>query len=282
MSLRYYGSGVRVVAVAISLWLACVTGARAERSHDLDLALTIAGTALTAGGLIGVSHVAPVNETELQSLDVAVLPPIDRQLLAAPNSALGHVSTMLAYGQVALPLFVVGSRTEGGEAWLLLWRYYQVLSIAHGTKDLVKTAVRRARPYLYQSGAPVPAADDHSSAGSFPSGHATLAFASAVFLTTVASERWGREATVLIGTGSLALATTASALRVAAGQHFVTDVIAGAVFGGLVGWLVPLLHRSSGSATLRNNPSVPRSGPVTFDFGPSSNSGVAARLAVAW
>jgi membrane-associated phospholipid phosphatase len=37
-------------------------------------------------------------------------------------------------------------------------------------------------------------------------------------------------------------ATGVGALRVAAGKHFPTDIIVGAVLGSAIGWLVPTLH----------------------------------------
>ncbi|MEO1480709.1 MAG: phosphatase PAP2 family protein, partial [Myxococcota bacterium] len=49
--------------------------------------------------------------------------------------------------------------------------------------------------------------------------------------------------------GGAALWTAATGYgRVAAGRHFYTDVLAGAVLGTTVGFLVPKLHEKSGSA----------------------------------
>jgi membrane-associated phospholipid phosphatase len=42
--------------------------------------------------------------------------------------------------------------------------------------------------------------------------------------------------------GSLALAAVTGWLRVRAGRHYPTDVLAGAALGSLIGWLVPRLH----------------------------------------
>ena len=47
-----------------------------------------------------------------------------------------------------------------------------------------------------------------------------------------------RNAALLFG-GAAAVGT----LRVAAGRHFPTDVLAGAALGSLIGWLIPTVHR---------------------------------------
>ena len=50
---------------------------------------------------------------------------------------------------------------------------------------------------------------------------------------------------VAIGFLGGALGTSTAALRVAAGQHFPTDVIVGSLIGAGTGVTVPLLHRGS-------------------------------------
>lgn len=47
---------------------------------------------------------------------------------------------------------------------------------------------------------------------------------------------------VVLGVG-LALSTTVGIGRVLGGEHFPSDVVAGAAIGASVGWLVPELHR---------------------------------------
>ena len=48
--------------------------------------------------------------------------------------------------------------------------------------------------------------------------------------------------------GCYGLATAVSALRVASGKHWPTDVVAGAAVGSAIGWVVPFLHRTDRSA----------------------------------
>jgi membrane-associated phospholipid phosphatase len=46
----------------------------------------------------------------------------------------------------------------------------------------------------------------------------------------------------------LAAAGTVGYLRFAAGRHYPTDILAGALIGSLVGWLVPQLHEIDSEA----------------------------------
>ncbi|HZX40532.1 MAG TPA: phosphatase PAP2 family protein, partial [Myxococcaceae bacterium] len=79
---------------------------------------------------------------------------------------------------------------------------------------------------------------------SFPSGHTTLVFAAVSlecfhhgYLDT-SHTGWG--AAVCPATVGVAIVT--GVLRVMADRHWATDVIAGAVLGGTIGWAIPALH----------------------------------------
>jgi membrane-associated phospholipid phosphatase len=82
---------------------------------------------------------------------------------------------------------------------------------------------------------------------SFFSRHTSAAFASAVFLSSVYGDYHpGSAARPYIWAGSLLAATAVGVMRCESGEHFPTDVIAGAVAGSAAGYLIPRLHRSSG------------------------------------
>jgi membrane-associated phospholipid phosphatase len=82
---------------------------------------------------------------------------------------------------------------------------------------------------------------------SFYSGHTSLAFSLAVASGTVASLRGYRLAPA-VWAGSLPVAVVTGYLRIAADKHYLSDVLAGAVVGSAVGFLVPFVfHRVSPS-----------------------------------
>jgi membrane-associated phospholipid phosphatase len=132
--------------------------------------------------------------------------------------------------------------------------YAEVLGITFGLSEMSKIAVRRVRPYMYNSDLSVDERFQLNSTGdgekSFYSMHTAFAFSSAVFLSKVYSDCFGKTVnSKLIWAGSLGLATTIGITRVYSGQHFPTDVLVGALVGGLTGYLVPTFHKNNQTRT---------------------------------
>ncbi len=81
-----------------------------------------------------------------------------------------------------------------------------------------------------------------------PGQEAKMAFAGAAF-TSYVFEAYHPDSAwkIPVTAASFSLATATAALRVASGNHFPSDVLAGAVLGTLVGVGIPFLHRSLAS-----------------------------------
>jgi undecaprenyl-diphosphatase len=78
---------------------------------------------------------------------------------------------------------------------------------------------------------------------SFFSGHTSLAFSMATAYSYLFARRHPDSPLVVpVWLGAHLLAGTTAVLRVEAGQHFWTDVLAGAAVGSAIGYLVPWLH----------------------------------------
>ena len=208
----------------------------------VDGPLTLAGLGLAVGGFLWSESTAPISTTELATLSVSDIPALDGGGVFELSPSLDTASTVASYGMVALaPIGLALARWD--QAFAIGAMYVQALAVALGTKDLLKALVRRPRPFLYGSpSAEQLAAGD--SLNSFPSGHTTLVFTSAAFASTVVADLYP-DAPVrhLVAAGSFVAAGAAASLRVLAGAHFLTDVIAGAALGSLIGWLVPVVHR---------------------------------------
>lgn len=141
--------------------------------------------------------------------------------------------------------------------WLTIGAMYaETLLISYGLKELGKSLVKRARPYMYTDDPSEDGIDSGDWCCSFPSGHTTLAFAGASFTSFVFLKYYPRSPWAFpVTAGACSLAAGTMVLRLCSGNHFTTDVLAGAALGTLTGILVPYLHtlavRKSGKSGLQ-------------------------------
>ena len=130
--------------------------------------------------------------------------------------------------------------------------YAEALLLAHSVKELSKDMIVRWRPYCYYDDTRSKLLRDDDSGKSFMSGHASIAFTSASFLSTVYAHMHPEgKGKYWVAGGSFTAAAAVAALRVLSGNHFFTDVLVGAAWGTLVGWLVPQLHYSQDSRPVK-------------------------------
>ena len=177
----------------------------------------------------------------------------DRNLMFSYHKPLDVVSDYGVYALLALPvLSLTGNYTEK-EAWLTYGiMYAEAFLLTFGTKDLLKNAIVRYRPYVYDGG--IPAGQENDYYNSFPSGSTALAFLSAGFLSaTFSAEYPYSPRKIPIIAGAYTLSTGVASLRIVSGAHFLTDVITGAAIGSLYGWIIPLLHKKQSNSDIAVN-----------------------------
>lgn len=139
--------------------------------------------------------------------------------------------------------------------------YGPTLLASYGVRTVVKDTIARPRPY--QLPGHIDTRPDPSDKNqSFPSGHTLMAFSSAAYTQTQFSLKYPDSPyrTAVTAT-TWALAATTAVLRVASGNHFVTDVLAGAAIGSLLGFAGPYLTHlifkdKENAPTLMVGPSV--------------------------
>jgi len=176
-----------------------------------------------------------------------------------PNAAmLSNVGLGAAIGFAAVDTVLSGFRDGWDAAVVDGMMYAESLSLTLALNDITKLAVRRPRPLAYTEqakinqqcaaiGTPSYECGTITSTDtqlSFFSGHSAIIAATTSTATYLAFVRaphsprpWITLAAGLLLTGFV------SVERVRAGAHFPTDVIAGSLFGGAVGVLVPHFHR---------------------------------------
>lgn len=117
--------------------------------------------------------------------------------------------------------------------------YLTSLATTISLNFLTKSIVERARPYVYNLDVDLMKKQTKDAKLSFYSGHTSLAFTSAI-LTGLMYEGNQTQKNIVWST-SIGLATTIGILRLEAGRHFITDVVAGAIIGSAV----PLILHNS-------------------------------------
>jgi len=177
----------------------------------------------------------------------------DRPLMFSFNKTLDMISDYGVYGMLLLPIVSVIGNANDINTWLTYGiMYSEAFLFTFGTKDLLKNAIIRYRPYMYDGG--VPAGQENDYYNSFPSGSTSLAFLSATFLSTTFLQEYPDSKWKLpVIIGSYSLAASVSAMRITSGAHFITDVLAGAAIGSFYGWIIPFLHKNNSNNNVTVN-----------------------------
>lgn len=237
---------------ALLLTGALFSPARAGDSPGCPYSLGL-GRELAYGGtgaaFLGLAWLAGRNARPLTDAEIVSATPdevnwFDRSATRNWSERSGWWSDRFRDGSVALPFLLLIDEAPRRDMFILAVLYLEVQLINNGLTGFVKVAARRKRPYVYNRDVPIEDKRDPDAARSFYSGHTSAAFSSAVFFATVFSDYYpGSRWIVPVWSASLALASATGYMRYRAGMHFPTDVLAGAVMGGLSGYLVPALHR---------------------------------------
>jgi membrane-associated phospholipid phosphatase len=255
-----------VASLAVPLLLAPVSARADDLPRQADQHFTIdpvsdivltgagAGVSTLLSLILSTGEIKPLPVTagdasRLLSIDrIAVTQTID------PHAAL--YSDIGLYSSVGFAVLdsLLSSQRDGWDAALVdAVMYAESISLTEALTDITKIAVRRPRPIDYiNCGGTAPSATCGSSTDlelSFFSGHAATVgdiTATATYLAFVRSPHTARP-WITLGVGT-ALTAFVSYERVRSGNHFPTDVIAGAMAGAAIGVLVPHLHRHPGEA----------------------------------
>lgn len=214
-----------------------------------EAALLVVGAAGQLTGQYRLSNMAPVRPGEPDRADLL---PFDRWNAGTWNPRAAVASDVLVWSVGGAMLYAdlwhgVTGPEHGGAARRPFLEDALILSQAYlwnsGLNLHVRAARVHPRPFVYGSRAPEAERLKGEAAGGFYSGHASAAFLGAVYVSTVYPLRHPEfEHRAWLWTGSLAAATATAGLRVAAGKHFPSDVVAGAAIGSLVGWTFVQLH----------------------------------------
>ena len=253
--------------------LVAAPSAQAQYPYTLDTGreatLLGSGFLLTSVSLRLERGLDPLSLTEIMDLDASNVNVLDRGTTGTWNPSAAKTSDLLLAASTLAPYALLLTDQGSKEPWVIGLMAAETQLLNLGATLVIKNSVARTRPYVYDRTDAVPSDIKHQrdARRSFPSGHTSNAFAPATFLGVVNEKLHpGSSANPWVWAGAYGVAATTGILRVAAGKHFPTDVLAGAALGTFVGWLVPKLHEpdlEGGNGTEPLNIPIAR---VSFSF----------------
>lgn len=207
-----------------------------------------AGVGLLTSGLIlkSTNEKAPFTQEEINQLDPKNVNRFDRVAIYTDNEESKELSDVLLYSGLALPLFFFTNHHTGKDFGPLGIMALEVFTITSGLTMNAKFIFNRTRPLVYSDEFSLDAKTASNARLSFFSGHTAQTAAFSVFMAKVIHDYHpNMKKGIKVGIWAFAFTVPAAMayLRVDAGKHFPTDVIAGYVVGASVGWLVPHLHK---------------------------------------
>mgnify|MGYP002623774430 CR=1 FL=1 len=241
-----------LIIAALFLWGEATANDAREGAYKLnfedDLSITLAALGMSGLGTFLYSRMDIPDHPK----DKEDLLPWDRPLAGRYSKGADRASDIGA-GLAIAPLVIGGYAWYGGhssdaEFATFTLMFLQAIGIGNGINLAVRSLEIWPRPYMYAEDASAAEKRDNAKAeayGSFFSGHATAAFTVATF-----TDQWFRTAYPnspyrgIVTATAYSLAGLESVLRIAAGKHYVTDVIVGALVGTGVSLGILEMHKN--------------------------------------
>lgn len=212
---------------------------------DAPFALGLYALKVNSGGLLARAR---ADHPWSPSLDKASLPFYDRWAVGYYSPRLSAMSSVVSSAVLMIPLAAdLADSWRGNASWgsflvdgILL---QETVMLSGAMSSYAKSLRLHSTPLSYDPAVPESEKRIPQNASSFFSNHTASAFATAVYsaYTFQARHPDSRLVPWVWGAG-LGLAGSVGAMRVLAGKHFPSDVVAGAAAGALCGYLVPKLH----------------------------------------
>ena len=243
----------RSLFVAVSFLMGFAQASETERptyklSLENDLPVTLA-----AGGMFGMGmFLYSRMDTPKTLKDKDDLLPWDKPLAGRYSKSADKASdigSVFALGPLAVGgIAWYSGNSTGGEFATFTVMLLQAVGIGNGINLAMRSLEIWPRPYMYtESGEGKEKAENAKGEayGSFFSGHATAAFTVATF-----TDQWFRTTYPnspykgIMRASAYSLATLESVLRIAAGKHYFSDVVVGALVGTGVSIGILEMHRN--------------------------------------
>ena len=190
----------------------------------------------------------PLKENDLLNYDFTDyyedVPSFDRPALQNWNPQLAQASDYTLHASHILAASLMLSKPARSEAPIIGMMFIETIALTHGVTDFSKIALKRNRPYVYNSEVELYEKLNSNSRKSFFSGHTSSSAAATFFTARVFSDYYpDSKWKPIVWTAAAALPAVTGYLRYESGKHFVSDVVVGYLVGAGIGYMVPTLHK---------------------------------------
>ncbi len=215
--------------------------------YSLDLAKELAifgaGGAMLGVSLILKNNMDPLTEEEVALLDPMDVNAFDRFMITRKQEM--PAADLLLFGSMFLPLTFFAHEETRKDMGTLVVLAGEVFVFQLGLNYMAKVLTQRIRPYCYDESSPISEKTTVNSKLSFYSGHTSTAAAMSVFVAKVFSDYLSNaDVKFVIWASAVVYPALTGLLRVDSGNHFFTDILMGYITGALVGYFIPVLHKS--------------------------------------
>ena len=224
----------------------CLSQKHYNLTNGKDIPLTLGGSILFGSSYHLESQMDSLTKNEITSLNPENINSFDKVSLNLYSEKDAFLSDVLLGINLTAPLLLFLNNESMNEFFEIGTMYYQTFVFNNSATLITKTLTKRIRPYAYNPHVNLNKKLNPDTRRSFFSGHTSNAFASAVFLAKVFSDlEIDQNLNIYIWAGSLSVATATGIFRITAGKHFPTDIIAGAIAGSLIGYIIPEVHKQN-------------------------------------
>jgi membrane-associated phospholipid phosphatase len=211
-----------------------------------DGAITAGGIGLTVVGSSLILNKQKLTEEDLLHVDKSQVNRFDRFAAGNYSHTAKKVSDVPFYGSFITPLFLLLDEDVRAEAPQVYLLYAQTMSITGGLFSMSAGLIKRYRPSVYATDAPLEARLHKYATNSFFGGH-VAATASATFFAAKVFHDFNPDspARPYVWTAAALTPAMVGYLRLRAGKHFLSDNLVGYALGAGIGILVPHLHKKT-------------------------------------
>lgn len=213
-------------------------------SFKRETPYVVTGGALAGLGLYFKDKNPIFTPNELLTLDPNDINPLDRIATNHSSITAHEVSNYLWYGSFALPVSLMLDKKMRQNSGQLCVLWLEACIINAAATQVFKHTFRRPRPFVFDPDADIELKLRTNAKASFLSGHTSMTATNTFFAAKVFSDYYPDSGwKPVVWTVAATIPAVTGLMRVRAGRHYPTDVMAGYALGAFVGCMVPHLHK---------------------------------------